>query len=149
VRRSVIKSTGPASPVSGVGVDSVAGPIATESNRWILGAEVDDDGSAADAEAAVVKASVDIDNGSVDGCDADIAAFDDGSNLVFLLAVSDMAEMVGKEESMGDVVGIETSLRGPCEPAPVLVESSRLLSSTGRNFDGICALGKESLAVEA
>jgi hypothetical protein len=60
-----------------------------------------------------------------------------------------MAEMVGKEESIGDVVGIETSLRGPCEPAPVLVEGSRLLSSTGRFFDGGCALGEGSLAVEA
>lgn len=60
-----------------------------------------------------------------------------------------MAEMVGKEESMGDVFGIETSLRGPCEPAPVLVEGSRLLSSTGRFFDGGGALGEGSLAVEA
>jgi hypothetical protein len=60
-----------------------------------------------------------------------------------------MAEMVGKEESMGEVAGIETSLRGPCEPAPVLVEDSRLLSSTGGFFDGGCALGEGLLAVKA
>jgi hypothetical protein len=64
-----------------------------------------------------------------------------------------MAEIeVGRkeEEEMGEVVGIETSLRRPCEPAPVLVEGSRLLSSTGGFFDvGCCALGEGSLTVEA
>jgi hypothetical protein len=60
-----------------------------------------------------------------------------------------MAEMGGKEEEMGEVVGIDTSLRRPCEPAPVLVEGSRLLSSTEGFFDGGCALGEGSPAVEA
>lgn len=114
---------------------------------------VDEEGSAAEAEAAVVDALVDIDKGSTVGCEADIAALDDDcSGLVFSLAVSDMAEMEvgGKEEEMGEFVGIETSLRRPCEPAPVLVEGSRLLNSTEGFFDdGCCALGEGSLAVEA
>jgi len=54
---------------------------------------------------------------------------------------------------MGNVVGIETSLRGPCEPAPlpVLLEDSRTLNSTSGCllFDGGCALEEESLADEA
>jgi hypothetical protein len=37
----------------------------------------------------------------------------------------------GKVEFKGEVVGIETSLRSPCEPAPVLFEASRSLISIG------------------
>ena len=96
----------------------------------------------------------------------DIAGFegedDDCSGFVLSLAVSaagavsDIAEdwETGGKEEMGDVVGIETSLRGPCEPAPVAVlpEGSSLSSSTSgrlRIFEGGCALGKALLAVEA
>jgi hypothetical protein len=110
----------------------------------MAGAGVDEDGSAAEADAAVVGAVVSIDKGSLSSCRADVAAFevddDSCSGFVFSLAVfaagavSDMAEVLdmGGKEEMGDVVGIETSLRGPCEPAPVAVlpEGSRLLSST-------------------
>jgi hypothetical protein len=116
----------------------------------MLGAAVEEDGSAVEAEAALMSSSEDIDRGSADGGEAYIAALDDdGPRLVFSLAVSDMAEMVGKEECMGEVVGIKTSLSGPCEPAPVLVEGSRLLSSMGGFFDGDGALGEGLLDVEA
>ncbi len=54
---------------------------------------------------------------------------------------------------MGNVGGIETSLRGPCEPAPlpVLLEDSRTLNSTSGRvvLDGGCALEEGSLAGEA
>lgn len=133
----------------------------------MAGAVVDEDGSAADADATVAGAVVSIDKGSLSGCGADTAAFEvddiSCSGFVFSLAVSaagvvsDMAEDLstgGKEEEMGDVVGIETSVRGPCEPAPVAVlpEGSRLLSSTSvglRVFERGCALEEGSLAVEA
>jgi hypothetical protein len=131
----------------------------------MAGAGVDEDGSAADADAAVVGALVSIDKGSVSDFEADIAAFEvdevDCSGFVFSLAVvvagavSDMAEELetGGKEEMGDVVGIETSLRGPCEPAPlpVRLEGSRLLSSTSGCvvFDGGGALEEGPLAVEA
>jgi hypothetical protein len=128
----------------------------------MAGAEVDEEGS---ADAAVAGALVSIDKGSGSGFEADIAAFEvddvDCSGFVFSLAVfaagavSDMAvelETGGKEE-MGDVVGIETSLRGPCEPAPlpVRLEGSRFLSSTSGClvFDGGCALVEGPLAAEA
>ena len=108
----------------------------------MAGAGVDEDGSVADA---AVGAVVFIDKGSLAGGEEDIAAFegddDSCSGFVFSLAVSaagpvsDIAEdweTGRKEEEMGDVVGIETSLRGPCEPAPVAVlpEGSSLSSST-------------------
>lgn len=52
---------------------------------------------------------------------------------------------MGNEASMGDELGIETSLRRPCEPAPApapaagLFEVSRSLISTGM-WDGCCAV---------
>jgi hypothetical protein len=132
----------------------------------MAGAGVDEDGSVAGADAAVVGALVSIDKGSVSGFEADIAAFElddvDCSGFVFSLpavaagAVSDMAEELetgGKEEEMGDVVEIETSLRGPCEPAPlpVRLEDSRLLNSTSVCvvFNGGGALEEGPLAGEA
>jgi hypothetical protein len=132
----------------------------------MAGAGVDAEASAADVDATVVGALVCIDKGSPAGAEADFAAVEDDDNscsgFVFSLAVaagavSDMAEELGtggKEEEMGDVVGIETSLRGPCEPAPVPVslEGSRLLNSMdGERFfeRGCCALNEGSLGVEA
>jgi hypothetical protein len=112
----------------------------------MAGAGVDEDGSAAEADTGTVGEGVSIDKGSPSGCEEYAAAFevddDSCSGFVFSLAVvaagavSDIAvdlERSGKQEEMGDVVGIETSLRGPCEPAPVadLPEGSRSLSSTG------------------
>ena len=76
---------------------------------------------------------LDDDKGSVDCAEVDIAALDDCSGLVFSLLDSDMVlRLEGKLESKGEVVGIETSLRRPCEPAPaVLCEASRSLISMG------------------
>jgi hypothetical protein len=111
----------------------------------MLGGDKEEDGSA-DADAVPVGPVVSIDKGALSSCVADIAAFevddDSCSGFVFSLAVSaagvdsDMAEdleMGGKKGDSGDVVGIETSLRGPCEPAPVAVlgEGSRWVNSTG------------------
>lgn len=125
----------------------------------------DDDEASAFTDPTSAGALVCIDNGSLAGCEAGFAAFDvdddSCSGFVFSLAVaagavSDMAEELrtaGKEEEMGDVVGIETSLRGPCEPAPVPVslEGSRSLNSMDRVrfFEGGCALEEGSLSVEA
>jgi hypothetical protein len=76
---------------------------------------------------------LDDDKGSVDCAEPDIAALGDCSGLVFSLLDSDMVlRLEGKVESKGEVVGIETSLRRPCEPAPAaLFEASRLLISMG------------------
>lgn len=49
----------------------------------------------------------------------------------------DISADVGNEESRGEVWGIETSLRRPCDPAPVLAEASSSLISTGI-ADGGC-----------
>ena len=87
------------------------------------------------------------DKGSVDCAEPDIAALGDCSGLVFSLLDSDMLRVVGKEESKGEVAGIETSLRRPCEPAPaVLFESSRSLISMGI-VDCGCELEEGSLDV--
>ena len=119
----------------------------------MAGAGVDEVGSAVEAAAPAAGALVSIDKGSISGFEADSAAakFDDidCSGFAFSLAVlvagavSDMVEVLltgGRGEEMGNVVGIETSLRGPCEPAPlpVLLEDSRTLNSTSGCllFDG-------------
>lgn len=130
----------------------------------MAGAGVDEVGSAVDIDASAAGALVSMDKGSICGFEADSAAvkFDDidCSGFAFSLAVlaagavSDMVKELstgGKEEEMGNVVGIETSLRGPCEPAllPVLLEDSRTLNSTSRclSLDGGCTLEEGSLAV--
>jgi hypothetical protein len=131
----------------------------------MAGAGFDEVGSAVDADDSTAGALVSIDKGSISGFEADSGAakFDDidcsgfAFSLVVLAAgtVSDMVEELstgGSEKVMGNVVGIETSLRGPCEPAPlpVLLEDSRTLNSTSRCLvlDGGCALEEGSLAVE-
>jgi hypothetical protein len=128
---------GPASLITGVGGVSVDGPIAIESSREI------EAGGAAEEEACpgpgpeaveveTTRSLLDDDKGSVDCAEPDIAALDDCSGLVFSLLVSDILREEGKVESKGEDVGIETSLRRPCEPAPaVLFEASRSLISMG------------------
>jgi hypothetical protein len=132
----------------------------------MAGAGVNEVGSAVDADASAAGALVSIDKGSISVFEAESAVikFDDVdcSGFAFSLAVlaagavSDMAEelsTIGREEEMDNVVGIETSLRGPCEPAPlpVLLEDSRTVNSTSGCllFDGGCALEEGSLADEA
>ena len=136
--------TGPASLTIGVGIVSIDGPIATESSLVIAGGE-DDDGPWADvAEVVVAGSLLDDDKGSIDFSDADIAAFDDSAGFVFSFVIPDVAVVVGKLESMGEVVGIETSLRRPCEPAPFPIEASRSLISTGI-LDCGCELDRGSV----
>jgi hypothetical protein len=132
----------------------------------MAGAGVDEVRSAVDTDASAAGELVSIDKGSISGFELDSAAikFDDVdcSGFAFSLAVlaagavCDMVEELstgGKEEEMGNVVGIETSLRGPCEPAPlpVLLEDSRTVNSTSGFlfFDGGCVLEEGSLAAEA
>lgn len=68
-----------------------------------------------------------------------------------------MADVDGNEVSMGEELGIETSLRRPCEPAPApesaapaagLFETSRSVISTGI-WDGCCAVVDDDRGCEA
>jgi hypothetical protein len=132
VRSSVITRTGPASLATiGAGLLSIDGPIATESSRVIVG-WVDEDGSAAAVvEADIAPALLDDDKGSFVGPAVHIAGFDIPAGLVFSRAISDVLAVAAKSEVMGEVVGIETSLRRPCEPALSLFEVSSSLISSG------------------
>lgn len=132
--------TGPASLTICVGITSIDGPIATESRREIAGGE-DDDCSWADVNEVVVAGLlIDDDKGSFDFSDADIV---DSAGFVSSFVIPDA---VGKPESMGGVVGTETLLRRPCEPAPFPFEVSRSLISTGI-LDCGCELDRGSLCV--
>jgi len=123
--------TGPASLITGAGVLSVDGPIATESSRVMAGATELDGSDAAAAVVFVLASLVEVDKGATAGIELEIAAFEDSfCDLVFSLA--EELDMVGKEESRGEDSGIETSLRlRPCDPAPVLFDASSSLISTG------------------
>lgn len=134
MRRSVITRTGPASRTIGVGASSVDGLIATESRRVIAGKKVDS-GPEAEVAVAVVGSVFDDDKGTLaDSPAAGIAALD-SSGLLSPAITSAALLVVGNEEFMGEVVGIETSLRRPLcnvEAAPpVLCKASMLLISTG------------------
>jgi len=142
VRSNVMTRTGPSSlATTGVGIAS--GPIATESSLVITGG-----GAGAEVVAVVVVAGsllVD-DKGPFDDSAADNVGLIVCAGFVFSLATPDSSAAEGKEELKGDVVGIETSLRRPCEPAPFLFEASISLISTGIP-DDCCKLDRESTCV--
>lgn len=129
--------TGPASFwTTGVGV-SVEGPIAKESNGEMAGG-LDEDGPAAPLDEVSAAASLDdSDKGSFDAFVVDIAFFDDSAGLVFSLVISDDPLVAAKFGVMGDVEGIETSLRRPCDPAPSLLELGISVISTGSGDCGV------------
>lgn len=121
---------------------STAGPIATESSFEIAEAAGDS------VEAVVVL------TGSV----PDEAIFDksleDGSGVMVAFGSSlsaviagDVPIVPGMVEEMGEVTGIETSLRRPpCEPAPAPLDVSRSLISTAV-LDGGCDCEVEDTTV--
>jgi hypothetical protein len=145
VSSNVMIRTGPASlATTGVGIAS--GPIAIESSLVITGG-----GAGAGLVAGVVETGVacclPVNNGgSFDASAADDGGLIVGAGFVFSLATPDSLVVEWKVEPKGDAVGIETSLRRPCEPAPVLFDASISLISTGIP-DDCCKLDRGSTCV--
>lgn len=132
-------STGPASLIAGTGAS--AGPIATVSNRDMTGGLVDE-GTASDVEETCAGSGTG--NGSTD-----IAMLEVSPGLVFSIPTGSIVDAAGNVGVMGDVAGIETSLRRPlCEPAPIVVplEASSSLISSG--CERKCKSTADSGAVE-
>jgi len=113
--------------IEGCGMVSDDGPIATESLRDIVGCGAGDIPAAEDVEVVVGILVGDLDNGP--RVASDVATAADSVEVTGLVFSPAMSEVDGKPDDMGEVAGIETSLRRPDDPAPVLVLSSVI--STG------------------
>lgn len=115
--------TDPASLLTVVETPSTAGPIATESIAVTAGV-VDDDPSTVVGSAPFLNDN----NGSLDESDVDIAGAVDSLGFWFSEAISETEAVVVEG---GGMVGIETSLRRPCDSAPFVLELLRSLISMG------------------